>query len=55
MTDRPPGGSRGDDADEPGRRATLRFRVRFDDAGPDGEIRTSALLRYAADLAWFHS
>jgi acyl-CoA thioesterase FadM len=55
MTDRPPGGSRGDDADQPGRRATLRFRVRFDEAGPDGQIRTSALLRYAADLAWFHS
>jgi aminoglycoside 6'-N-acetyltransferase len=31
------------------------FRVRFDEAGPDGRIRTSALLRYAQDLAWFHS
>jgi acyl-CoA thioesterase FadM len=31
------------------------YRVRFDEAGPDGLIRTSALLRYAQDLAWFHS
>jgi acyl-CoA thioester hydrolase len=31
------------------------FRVRFDDAGPDGRVRTSALLRYAQDLAWQHS
>jgi acyl-CoA thioesterase FadM len=31
------------------------FRVRFDEAGPDGMLRTSVLLRYAQDLAWFHS
>jgi acyl-ACP thioesterase len=31
------------------------FRVRFDEAGPDGLLRTSVLLRYAQDLAWFHS
>ena len=31
------------------------FRVRFDEAAPDGRIRTSALLRYAQDLAWIHS
>ena len=31
------------------------FRVRFDEAGPDGRLRTSVLLRYAQDLAWFHS
>jgi len=31
------------------------YRVRFDEAGPDGRIRTSALLRWAQDLAWFHS
>ena len=31
------------------------FRVRFDEAGPDGRVRTSALLRYAQDLAWQHS
>jgi acyl-ACP thioesterase len=30
-------------------------RVRFDEAGPDGHLRTSALLRYAQDLAWYHS
>ena len=31
------------------------FRVRFDEAGPDGLVRTSSLLRYAQDLAWQHS
>jgi len=31
------------------------FRVRFDEAGPDGTVRTSSLLRYAQDLAWQHS
>jgi acyl-ACP thioesterase len=31
------------------------YRVRFDEAAPDGLVRTSALLRYAQDLAWFHS
>jgi acyl-ACP thioesterase len=31
------------------------YRVRFDEAGPDGLLRTSALLRWAQDLAWFHS
>lgn len=31
------------------------FRVRFDEAGPDGLLRTSALLRYAQDLAGHHS
>jgi acyl-ACP thioesterase len=31
------------------------FRVRFDEAGPDGLIRTSVLLRYAQDVAWLHS
>jgi len=31
------------------------FRVRFDEAGPDGRLRTSAVLRYAQDLAWLHS
>jgi acyl-CoA thioesterase FadM len=31
------------------------FRVRFDEAGPDGRVRSSALLRYAQDLAWQHS
>ena len=31
------------------------YRVRFDEAGADGRIRTSALLRYAQDVAWRHS
>lgn len=31
------------------------YRVRFDEAGPDGIMRTSALLRYAQDVAWRHS
>lgn len=31
------------------------YRVRFDEAGPDGLLRTSVVLRYAQDLAWFHS
>lgn len=31
------------------------YRVRFDEAGPDGQIRTAALLRYAQDVAWRHS
>ena len=32
-----------------------RYRVRFDEAGPDGRLRTSSLMRYAQDLAWQHS
>jgi acyl-CoA thioester hydrolase len=31
------------------------YRVRFDEAGPDGLLRTSVLLRFAQDVAWFHS
>jgi len=31
------------------------YRVRFDEAGADGLMRTSALLRYAQDIAWRHS
>jgi acyl-ACP thioesterase len=31
------------------------YRVRFDEAAPDGLLRTSVLLRYAQDLAWYHS
>ena len=31
------------------------YRVRFDECGPDGSVRTSALLRYAQDVAWVHS
>jgi acyl-ACP thioesterase len=36
-------------------RCAAPYRVRFDEAGPDGTLRTSSLLRYAQDLAWFHS
>ena len=31
------------------------YRVRFDEAGPSGLLRTSGLLRYAQDVAWLHS
>jgi acyl-CoA thioesterase FadM len=34
---------------------TVPYRVRFDECGPDGVVRTSALLRYAQDVAWIHS
>jgi acyl-ACP thioesterase len=34
---------------------SFAYRVRFDEAAPDGLVRTSVLLRYAQDLAWFHS
>lgn len=32
-----------------------RYRVRFDECGPDGLVRTGSLLRYAQDIAWRHS
>jgi acyl-ACP thioesterase len=38
----------------PSRHATT-YRVRFDEAGPDGLLRASGLLRYAQDVAWMHS
>lgn len=31
------------------------YRVRFDEGGPDGLIRTSVLLRYSQDIAGYHS
>ena len=31
------------------------YRVRFDEAGPDGALRTSGFMRFAQDLAWQHS
>ena len=37
------------------RGVTVPYRVRFDECGPDGVVRTSALLRYAQDVAWIHS
>lgn len=34
---------------------TVEYRVRFDEAGPDGTARPSVFLRYAQDCAWRHS
>ena len=31
------------------------YRVRFDECNPDGIARSSAILRYAQDIAWIHS
>ena len=31
------------------------YRVRFDEATPDGLVKTSALLGYVSDVAWRHS
>jgi len=39
-------------AAEPFRHA---YRVRFDEAGVDGLVRASTLLRYVQDVAWVHS
>ena len=36
-------------------RFSAPYRVRFDEAGPDGLIRTSSILRYTQDLAGRHS
>jgi acyl-CoA thioesterase FadM len=42
---------------EPGVAAgiTVPYRIRFDECTPNGLARTSALLRYAQDVAWIHS
>ena len=37
-----------------GRRATVPYRVRFDEATPDGDVRASTILRWAQDAAWIH-
>jgi acyl-ACP thioesterase len=37
------------------RSITVPYRARFDECGVDGLVRSSALLRYAQDLAWIHS
>ena len=37
------------------RGVTVPYRVRFDECAPDGLARSSALLRYAQDVAWVHS
>lgn len=36
-------------------RCSVPYRVRFDEGGPDGLVRTSVLLRYTQDLAGYHS
>jgi acyl-ACP thioesterase len=36
-------------------RLEVPIRVRFDEAGPDGLLRSSGLLRYVQDVAWIHS
>jgi acyl-ACP thioesterase len=36
-------------------RIEVPVRVRFDEAGPDGLLRSSGLLRYVQDVAWIHS
>jgi len=43
------------DAANPGAGFDAVYRVRFDEAGPDGRLRTSGLLRYTQDLAALHS
>lgn len=43
------------DAADADRTFEAPYRVRFDEAGPDGLLRTSGLLRYAQDVAWQHS
>ena len=40
---------------EPIQRLEQEYRVRFDEAGADGWLRPSGLLRYAQDMAWRHS
>ncbi len=34
---------------------SVPYRARFDECGANGLVRSSALLRYAQDLAWLHS
>jgi len=43
------------DGDDERLRLSAPYRVRFDEAGPDGLLRTSALLRFAQDVGWQHS
>ncbi len=37
------------------RRIERTYRVRFDEAGPDGQLKSGGYLRFAQDLAWIHS
>jgi acyl-CoA thioesterase FadM len=48
-------GSRPADGSDERTTATVTYRVRFDECGPDGLARTSMFLRYAQDAAWLHS
>jgi acyl-CoA thioesterase FadM len=41
--------------DVPANGISVPYRLRFDECGPDGNARTSSLLRYAQDIAWIHS
>ena len=41
-------------ADRP-RSLTVPYRIRFDEAGPDGLARASSLLALVQDAAWWHS
>jgi acyl-CoA thioesterase FadM len=40
---------------EAARRFEAPFQVRFDEAGPDGCLRSSGFVRYAQHAAWMHS
>jgi acyl-CoA thioester hydrolase len=42
-------------SESPGNSHSALYRVRFDESTPAGLARTSALLRYAQDVAWAHS
>lgn len=50
-----PAGSAGLASPAVGQRATVPYRVRFDEATPDGDVRPSTILRWAQDAAWIHS
>ena len=43
------------DSQPPDPGSSFDYRVRFDEAGPDGLLRSSVLLRYAQDVAWLDS
>jgi len=42
-------------SDDGPRSISVAYRVRFDEARPDGSVRGSALLGYVQDIAWLHS
>jgi len=42
-------------SDDRARSYSAAYRVRFDEARPDGSVRGSALLGYVQDVAWLHS